>query len=339
MFCDVLIDGTPQRPKLPLMPSSRFRAIHRPPHQAASPRLVALLVATLVACERQPAVSRADSAAPTAANATDSAARRRVASGWNGAAGPALLVQGPAREEAIALYPTADDSDAVAQLDSASMRQLPVALVGRGGAILTALLGAPSGDGTDECERWPLRAMQPESVSTWAVGFVNTRVTPLALDSVAVLTPRDSMALAAEASRLASTVTLPTDAAFQGLRFTAHDVRRFEIAPGLQALVAHMVRRVNQEANPREEQTLLIAERDSGATSGRYSLAYAERDFGREEAVITPEVLAGVRFGRGVSPVLVVARDNDAGISYRMIERTGPRQWRARWSSGTISCG
>jgi hypothetical protein len=171
------------------------------------------------------------------------------------------------------------------------------------------------------------------------VGFVNARVTPLALDSVIVLSPRDSLALAAEASRLASTVRLPTDAAFQGLRFTALDIRRFEIAPGLQALVAHLVRRVNQEANPREEQTLLIAERDSGATSGPYRLAYAERDVGREEAVITPEVLAGIRLGPGLPPLLVVARDNNSGISYRMIERVGARQWRARWSSGAISCG
>jgi hypothetical protein len=101
--------------------------------------------------------------------------------------------------------------------------------------------------------------------------------------------------------------------------------------------VAHVVRRVNQEANPREEQTLLIAERDSGATSGHYQLAYAERDFGKEEAVITPEVLAGVRMANA-PPFFVVARDNDAGISYRMIERMGARRWRARWSSGAISC-
>jgi hypothetical protein len=295
---------------------------------------LALLAA---ACERRPAASPADSAAPAALATGTSAARRRVASGWNEAVGPVLLIQGPARDEAIALYPTADDSDAVAQLDSASMRQLSVTLLGRGGAVLSALLGAPSGDGTDECERWPLRGLQPDSVLAWSVGFVNTRVLPMALDSVDVLSPRDSMALAAEASRLASTVALPTDAAFQGLRFTAHDIRRFEAAPGVQAVVAHLVRRVNQEANPREEQTLLIAERDSGATTGHYQLAYAERDFGKEEAVITPEVLAGVRLA-GTPPFFVVARDNDAGISYRMIERTGPRQWRVRWSSGAISC-
>ena len=295
--------------------------------------------ALLPACERRPPSDRTDSIAPTASVTSEAAAKRRVASGWIGAAGPALLVQGPARDEAIALYPTADDSDAVAQLDSSSMRQLPVTLVGRGGAVMGALLGAPSGDGTDECERWPLRSMQPDSITAWGVGFVNARVIPIALDSVTVLTPRDSLALVAEASRLASAATLQSDAAFQGLRFTALDIRRFEASPGVQALAAHLVRRVNQEANPREEQTLIVAERDSGATSGPYQLAYAERDSGREEAVITPEVLAGVRFGGTMPAMLVVARDNDAGISYRVLERTGARLWRVRWSSGTISCG
>ncbi len=317
------------------MSFSCHSVIHRRRHRAA---LLLLLLPPLAACERRPAASRADSLVPADSATAASAAERRVASGWTAAAGPALLVQGPARDEAIALYPTADDSDAVAQLDSASMRQLPVTLVGRGGAVLTGLLGAPSGDGTDECERWPLRTLQPDSVATWAVGFVSARVSPVALDSVEVLSPRDSMALAAEASRLASAVALPTSASFQGLRFTAQDLRRFQAAPGVQGLVAHMVRRVNQEANPLEEQTLLIAERDSGATSGPYQLAYAERDFGREEAVITPEVLAVVRLGAGATVTLVIARDNDAGISYRMIERAAARRWRARWSSGTISC-
>jgi len=164
-------------------------------------------------------------------------------------------------------------------------------------------------------------------------------VRPIALDSVGMLTPRDSMMLVAEAARLASSVTAPTGPSFQGLRFTTEDVRRFQAMPGVQALVAHLVRRVNQEASPQEEQTLLIAERDSGATSGPYQLAYAERTFGREEDVVTPEVLAGVRLGAGTEPSLIVAHDGSDGIGYAIIERTGRRRWRVRWSSGVTSCG
>lgn len=99
------------------------------------------------------------------------------------------------------------------------------------------------------------------------------------------------MALAAEASRLASAVTASTAPAFQGLRFTAHDIRRFESTQGVQAIVAHLIRKVNQEASPLEEQTLLIAERDSGVTSGPYRLVYADRTHGMGEqlASLRPE--------------------------------------------------
>jgi hypothetical protein len=175
------------------------------------------------------------------------------------------------------------------------------------------------------------------NANAWAVGFVGGQVLPLPLDSIDVLSSRDSTALVAEASRLASLVTAPTVPSFQGLRFTAHDIRRFEVSPGIQAIVAHLVRRVNQEANPQEEQTLLIAERDSGATSGPYHLVYAERAHGLEEQSTMLEVIAGVRVaGR---PTLIVARDSDAGVAYAMLERTGSRRWRIRWTSGMTQCG
>jgi hypothetical protein len=166
---------------------------------------------------------------------------------------------------------------------------------------------------------------------------VGGQVAPIPLDSIDLLSSRDSMALAAEASRLASAVTAESPPSFQGLRFAAHDIRRFEIAPGLQALVAHVVRKVNQEANPQEEQTLLIAERDSGVTSGPYQLVYAERSHGLEEDVVSPEVIAAIRIiGR---PTLVVARDGPTGVSYVLIERTERRHWRVRWTSAPTKCG
>jgi hypothetical protein len=301
--------------------------------------MMALLSLGVGGCERGEPVTRND--APAAATVTPSApsATTPADNGWVPAAGPALLVQGASRDEAIALFPATGDSVAVARLDSVSLSEVPVTLFGRGGARYSAQLGAPTGEGTDDCERWPLNAFQPAGDASWSVGFASDQVRPIALDSVAMLSPRDSMVLVAETSRLASSVTAPTEPAFQGLRFTTEDVHRFEAVPGVQALVAHLVRRVNQEASPKEEQTLLIAERDSGMTNGPYRLAYAERTSGREEDVVTPEVLAGVRIGTGPQPSLVVARDGSDGIAYAMLERVGPHRWRVRWSSGVTSCG
>ena len=203
---------------------------------------------------------------------------------------------------------------------------------------MTAKL-ASTATGTDaECRLWPLRSIHGDGTeNTWAVGFMASKVTPLALDSIEVLSSRDSLALAAEASRLASGVTATTPPSFQGLRFAAHNVRRFEAAPGVHAIVAHMIRKVNQEANPQEEQTLLIAERDSGVTTGPYRLVYAERANGLEETTTTPEVIGAVHIaGR---PTLVVARDGEEGVSYALLERVGVRRWRIRWTSALTRCG
>jgi hypothetical protein len=175
-------------------------------------------------------------------------------------------------------------------------------------------------------------------VGSWTVGFVSGIVVPIPLDSVDLLPARDSMALAAEASRLASAVTANTSPAFQGLRFTAHDIRRFEVAPGVQALVAHLMRRVNQEDNPQEEQTLLVAERDSGVTTGPYQLVYAERSHGKEEEASMSEIVAAVRIGADGPASLVIARDGDEGLAYALVERTGPRLWRVRWTSALAKC-
>jgi hypothetical protein len=329
-----VIDGLPQGTKLGNMSLHRFRTGLR----AGTPGIAVALPLALWACGRGEPVARSDTPAAAVAPAAPNAAPSSD-NGWLAAAGPALLVQGATRDEAIALFPVTGDSVAVARLDSVSLSEVPVTLFGRGGSRFSAQLGAPTGEGTDDCERWPLRGFQPSAVTAWSVGFATDRVRPIALDSVAMLSPRDSMMLVAEASRLASSVTAPTGPSFQGLRFTTEDVRRFEAVPGVQAVVAHLVRRVNQEASPMEEQTLLIAERDSGVTNGPYTLAYAERTSGREDDVVTPEVLAGVRIGVGVPPSLIIARDGNEGIAYALLERVGPHQWRVRWSSGITSCG
>lgn len=334
MILSILIDGLPLATKLGDMPRRRLAMIHR-----ANRLPAAMLPFLLWACERSEPVARNNAPSAVAAAPANQSVAPATDDGWIASAGPALLVQGASRDEAVALFPSSRDSDAAARLDSVSLSEVPVVLFGRGGTRFSAQLGAPTGEGTDDCERWPLHAFEPAAGTAWSVGFASDRVRPIALDSVAMLSPRDSMMLVAEAARLASSVSTPTGPSFQGLRFTTEDVRRFVAMPGVEALVAHLVRHVNQEASPQEEQTLLIAERDSGATSGPYQLAYAERSFGREEDVVTPEVLAGIRLGAGNEPSLIVARDGNDGIGYAIIERTGPRRWRVRWSSGITSCG
>lgn len=299
----------------------------------------ALSLSLAAGCERATPAKAGDSAITTSAAPSEVVTPVRDRSGWDDAAGPALLVASGAADEAIVLLPFSGDTASEERLLGDGDREAPVTMLGRGGERFSARLDSSPEEATADCRRWPLQDVQPDrGPGSWSVGFVDAHVQPVPLDSVGVLTSRDSVALVSEAARLASAVTARTGASFQGLRFTAQDLHRFQAAPAVQALVALMVRRVNQEANPQEERTLLIAERDSGTVTGPYHLVYAERAFGREEGVPTPEVLAGVRMAANRQPALVVAREGDAGVVYSFIERMDNRRWRLRWTSGITRC-
>ena len=297
--------------------------------------IIALVILTGEACDRGVPAHREDSATSTQPSYTQAVPQEVAESSWLAGVGSAMFIEGSSPSEAIVVGPM--EGEELAAAVRATVTTTPeITLLGRGGQQSVAHLN-PSPDKQDpECMLWSFSDHGAAASNGWAVGFVTSQVKPLALDSVDVLSARDSMTLVAEVSRLASAVTGASGPAFQGLRFTAHDIRRFEAVPGQQALVAHVIRRVNQEASPLEEQTLLIAERDSGVTSGPYHLVYAERSSGLEDQATTPEVIGGAIVGRRT--LLVVARDSDTGISYSVLERLNAHEWRVRWTSKPTAC-
>lgn len=323
----MLVDGLGETAKLPAMPPRRSRGLLLP----LSPLL--LLAAS---CERR-APPPTDSVVERPVSAGDSLSPARGGTGWDPVIGPVLLVQGATPGEAIVLLP--DDSTSAAAAESAKLASAPAVFFGRGGARATGRLVGPEAISDEGCPLWSVDGVAGSpSLSAWSVGFVATRVSGLPMDSVEALSARDSMALVAETARLASTVPGGTAGSFQGLRFTVTDIHRFTAAPGVQALVAHLVRKVNQEANPQEEQTLLVAERDSGAAGGAYHVVYAERVHGLEESVATPDVIGGIRVGADARPALVIARDGNDGVSYSLLERVSGARWRVRWTSRPTQC-
>lgn len=314
---------------------------HRLHPRRATVRRVAALLATVAgaACRGDAPPPRVDSARVEQPVPVDSAVQVPDSSGWNPSAGPVLLAPGSTPGEAIVFLGRRSGDSASAPLDSSAVGDGTVTLFGRNAVPFTATLERPTGGEVSACRTWRLRNLRSGGEGSWSVGFLGAQVEPVALDSVDQLSARDSSALVAEASRLASAVTASTSPSFQGLRFTAHEIHRFEVAPGVQALAAHLIRKVNQEADPKEEQTLLIAERDSGVTSGPYQLAYAERWHGSEEEISTSEVVAAMRLAGTSQPTLIVAREGEEGLAYSWLERAGARRWTLRWTSAYARCG
>ena len=92
---------------------------------------------------------------------------------------------------------------------------------------------------------------------------------------------------------------------------------------------------MNQEANPRQERILLIAERDSATT--RFTPRYTDRKVGLEETLETTDPIAIVLLGVDRHPAVIIARDAGNGLSYALVERIAG-QWQRRWASAYAGC-
>jgi hypothetical protein len=304
---------------------------------------------TLLGCDRARELPRTDTVTLTPPFTPPvEPSEHPVPSGWEASAGPVLLVAGGRSDAAIIVFPEVQGEQAAAELrfDTTALRGVRATLISRAGVTSTATLGGRTTPGEDEdCVGWPMLhvASRSGAPTSWTVGLISARLAPVPLDSVGSLSPTDSAALVAEVTRLASTLPIREAATrLRGLPFSVQDVQRFHAAPGVDAIVAQLMRRVHQEANPLEERTLLIAERDTTQRHEqhptRYTVVFHERIVGREETLEGTEILAALTLLDRLRPMLIAARESEGGVRYLLLERAGPRTWRVKWTSALVRC-
>ena len=337
-------------------PGARSGAPRTPPPAAAPPVALAVaamaalaVLAVLGACtDSEPTPKRDTVVVQTPVEQPAVTPPAPPALAWNDtAAGPALFIAGSSPQVAQLVFPQFTDSTLTdtSTFDYGPVDGARVELFTRAGEVGSAALATrpalPKRE--EECTSWPVARLAGRGggdarTASWTVGFLAGHATAIPLDSIETLPPADSARLAADVARIASALPNDTAAAFRGLPFTVRTVRRFSPAPGVQALVAEVSRKVNQEAKPWEERVLLVAERDSGQASAPWTAAYSERVADNEETVEASEVLAAVALGPARTPTLVISREYDEGFAYSLLERVGPKRWRLRWSSAYAGC-
>lgn len=312
---------------------------------------VAALFITLTiiaACDRSGRTSTRDSSMVTAPPSTDSGVATATNVGWNADAGAVLLVAGDVPGLGEVIFPEVTDSTFgdSALMDLAPVRGAHVTLYSRRGEVGNATVvgedtTAQADSSDDACEDWPLVRLRNESrapTAAWTVGLTAGHARSIPLDSIDHLPRADSLRLAADVAQLAAGLPDDTARAFRGLPFYVRTVRRFQPVPGVQALVADLSRRINQEADPREEQLLLVAERDSGKTDGPWHVGFSQRASGHEGTVETHDVLAALAVGAARRPTLVLGRYVGDGVAYALLERNGAGRWELRWVSAASGC-
>jgi hypothetical protein len=264
---------------------------------------------------------------------------------WDSSAGPALFVVGATPTEALLIAPAYTHAAALDSIQPDSLlRALQIDLFGSGQKVGTARIASiKASTRTDSCRTWPTARLQlasgdTASVMPWTVGFESGHATELAIDSIEGLPTADSARLAADIARIASALPGDTSAAFRGLPFVVNKAWRARLPNGQTLLTAVVVRNVNQEASPRQERILLVAERDSATTAtARFTPRYTERRVGLEETLETTDPISIVLLGSDRHPAVIVARDTGTGLSYALVERIAD-QWQRRWASTYAGC-
>lgn len=306
-----------------------------------------ILLASIGACERKAPAKPADSVTqlPASTPALPAAHATVTPSTWDTSAGPVMFVRGNSPSEAYVVFPTVTDStpsDAV-HFDSALARNTTVDLFQRAGGGEAAHIGAMAGGewNADQCIEWPAAKVQSAAngdvTSGWNVAFLEGRAKALALDTVESMAHADSAKLAADITRLVSTVPNDTARTFRGIPFSVRTAYRFTPVAGIEAVVADVVRTLNQEANPLEEHTLIVGERPAGSNVP-YRLSYREVTSGSDETLESSDVLAAVSIGTPARIYLVLEREGYESNAYAMLERQADGSWRLRWTSAHTGC-
>ena len=316
-------------------------------HAVSGPMTVVLTLVLLTACDRStPAAGRKDTVVPVVPPPETTVVIPAEASTWDSTAGLAMFIVGAAPTEAWIIAPRYTDTtslDSPARFDLAPLRSLQLDLFASGKRVGGARIGGTSGSvRTDSCRTWPTAHLDVTATDTtaardWTVAFEAGHAQEMTVDSIASLASADSARLAADIARLASALPGDTAAMFRGLPFVVNRAWRARTPNGQQLIVAIVVRNVNQEANPRQERILLLAERDSAATTTRYATKYSERAVGLEETLEATDLVALVLLGTERRPTLVVARDTGNGSSFALIERIAG-EWQRRWASTYAGC-
>lgn len=302
--------------------------------------MILVLSFAVVACGRDTKQNPGDSAQVAVPTVPDVAVGA-VNTGWDeNSAGPFMILS--AADDGITaalVLPNETDSALV------KARTFPVDTFANVSVNLFSTAGAAGSSrvavnsqqpSTEGCLVWPGVRLVTKPQSAWTVGFAAGYAKPIQIDSVEKLGRVDSLSITTELVKHASALSMDGDPAFQGLAFIVQKAYRLSMGDTT-ALVGSIVRKINEEANPREERWLLIIERIGGPDAS-YVVSYQSRSAGAEDAVRTNSILAAIRFVKTNKAAIVISFEYDDGSQVALLERGTNHSWKITWRSAYTGC-
>ena len=294
-----------------------------------------LIMFAAVSCtgERAPRNDTAAVEEPPPDEATPSARP----STWNASAGAMFAVRTPTGSAWI-INPSFSAGQALDTLTASwNVEGASLELMDGAQVVSTGRLSTLRYDST--CAGWPTASVAAEAASpaspAWRLAFPSGRVEGVAFDSLPSLIGADSAARTRTGALTASKVPDDTVSAFRGRPFIVRQASRFSIGTDTIGTMYETVRLVAQEANPLQEQILIISEEGS---MGEPEPVFFRREIGAEESMGSIELLGVLRVKASSRLALLVRREREAGFVLEWIERSPRGKWYVRWRSAVDGC-
>ncbi len=261
--------------------------------------------------------------------------------GWDeSAAGPFMILSAADDGITAALVLPNETDSALVKTRTFSVDAFANASVdvfGLAGAVGSSRVAVNSQQQSAEgCLVWPAVRLVTKPRNSWTVGFAAGYAKPIQIDSVEKLEQGDSLSITTELVKQASTLSMNGDPAFQGLPFFVRKAYRLSMGDTT-VLIGRVIRKINEEANPREEHLLLIVER-IGSSGAPFIVSYQSRSAGAEDAVRTNVILAAVRFAKTNRPAIVISFEYDDGGQVALLDRSSSHSWKVTWRSAYTGC-
>jgi len=295
----------------------------------------ALAIALIAGCRRDEPAQNTQGAS-TSTQSSPATPSRFAATGWPDDAGPVLVLPGSAPGDVRLVLPELTDNT-LADTSSFDLDVLPQSSVSLYSRNRKSTLATIAGGGSEEaprgCKTWPTARLDSFPGDSWRFGLAANVAEDLPLPNWGPSLANDSTEATRAVVRIASGAR--NDSVFQGVPFTVRFLYRLELGDS-RVIVADAVRRINTEANVREEHALIIAER--AHDSAWYTAAYRETQMGREDEVRVPEIVGAVLLGENRRPALFISLEYSEGARLLLFERLGANRWVLRWRSAYSGC-
>jgi len=264
---------------------------------------------------------------------------------WAVVDGSAVYLPADGGSAQVVLPPVHDDSvpRASAVTMPASVAPASIDLFSPSGKVATVAVGEYTAGAQREvaeaCDAWPVVPLRdaPTGDGAWTVALLAGTATAIPADRLGGLSATDSSRLVVEITKAASLLPLDSAGLLRRVPFGVTLAYRTRLDAGVELVVAVVERRLNMEASPKTERTVLLLEKQRGARA--FSTVWRETQFATEDDLIAIDVLAIVTFNEGTPrPSVFLGEDFGDGSRVQLLQRSGAGTWSLRWSSAYTGC-